>query len=632
MYPNCGVGGSANNIKGARTFAGSVCQIPVASEGTTTLYLKAVDWLSDLGDLKGLIMTTRGGDATVGATMTIEGKRLYRVKVGDANPQDVQFNASSLNIRGNCIEVVDVRNVTSLRNPVSLLDCPRLKEAYFDGSSTPNIQLPIGSKLTHVSFPPQLATLFLHSLPLLQEENMIIPDSSFTTITGYYFNNCPGINPISLLRRIIDTPNNILRYVTIISREPVICTTLDVDLLASLAEGYGRIVYNSENNVVSNSNDLPNLQMTLNVDSGVNEDSVIAIRNAFPGLTIISKGNYIKFEDVEVARICATNWGDYVETTTTEVVSDDSDIVEQTIVTTLVSMLNTTSKSIASETIVSTRAKEEADTAGTTSTTTKTPVGIIPEQAAAVTSLGTAFMGNTTITAFNELSYFTGLTGLVNAFRGCENLLYTIVPKAPLTSMYYTFYGCKKIRSINIPTDQNWVFIQEGGEHIFYDCNSLEGEIDLSSIKRQALSNLAMGATFGYCKKITKITLPKANGSLDSCFIGCSNLETIVTDNFTIYYAGGSFRFRNIIGANNANTICGKLKNITSGFRGLGVTFALDLAYAPLTHESALQIIDGLRNVTDTTYLTFSAVTMATLTEDEIAVATSKGWAVATRG
>lgn len=253
-------------------------------------------------------------------------------------------------------------------------------------------------------------------------------------------------------------------------------------------------------------------------------------------------------------------------------------------------------------------------------------------EASRVTTLGEVFRSNTTITSFDELRYFTGLTTLANAFRDCSNLTSAKVPKAPLTSMYYAFYGCSKITSIDIPTDQNWIFQQSGAERTFYNCVLLEGELDLSSIKRQSGYNFAMTLTFGYCRKVTKIILPKADGSLDSCFMGCSNLETIVTDLFTIYHAGGSARFRNIIGANNANTVCGKLKNITYGFRGQGVTFALDLACAPLTHESALQVIDGLRTVSSTVNLTFSALTRATLTDDEIAVATSKGWAVATRG
>lgn len=70
---------------------------------------------------------------------------------------------------------------------------------------------------------------------------------------------------------------------------------------------------------------------------------------------------YIKFADPVVAQICADNWGD--------------------------------------------------------------TVGITPEQAEAVTSIGTVFSGNTDIQTFDELVKFTQVTTLVaNAFKGCANL------------------------------------------------------------------------------------------------------------------------------------------------------------------------------------------------------------------
>lgn len=50
-------------------------------------------------------------------------------------------------------------------------------------------------------------------------------------------------------------------------------------------------------------------------------------------------------------------------------------------------------------------------------------VGITKEAAAAVTSLGTAFKGNTEIEYFDEIRYFTGLTHIGgNAFNGCTAL------------------------------------------------------------------------------------------------------------------------------------------------------------------------------------------------------------------
>ena len=45
LYPSGSLGGGAN-IKGVRTASGQVCQITASSDGTTTYYLKALDWLT----------------------------------------------------------------------------------------------------------------------------------------------------------------------------------------------------------------------------------------------------------------------------------------------------------------------------------------------------------------------------------------------------------------------------------------------------------------------------------------------------------------------------------------------------------------------------------------------------------
>ncbi len=413
MYPTGNRGGGVN-VKGARTQPGIACQVTASSDGTTTFYIKGVDWYTDLGDLSGLALTTRGGDATVGSTFSVAGKRLRRLKVGDANAANVSFNASTLAVMGECIEEVDARNVVSISNIVDLQGCPRLRRALFAGSSAPLVLLPIGSKVSEVSMPSQMTTLFLHSLPKLTDANLSIPDAALATITGYYFNNCPDIDPFAILRRIMNAAGNSLAYVTIICDEPLSGTSTDVDLLAELCSGYGRVVYDSENNVISNSAAVPNLQLTINIAGSVYQDSVEAILAVFPDVTINATGYYIRFEDAEVMRICAENWGDYDEVVVTEVVSADSDVVEVTTVTTPVSMLNNTATRGTSVTVESTREKiyEEGvpETAGTTTTTTKVAKGITTTQAAAVSSIGTKFKNQNI--RFLNLKPFTKITSL----------------------------------------------------------------------------------------------------------------------------------------------------------------------------------------------------------------------------
>ena len=118
--------------------------------------------------------------------------------------------------------------------------------------------------------------------------------------------------------------------------------------------------------------------------------------------------DYIDFEDTETARICCTKWGDYVEAVTTETVTEDSETVTISTVYTKVCMLNTTVASRTEfKTTNSTREKTEEDVVGTTSTTTKTPIGITKAQAAAVTNIGTTF-ANSGMRSFAEFRFFTG--------------------------------------------------------------------------------------------------------------------------------------------------------------------------------------------------------------------------------
>lgn len=72
-------------------------------------------------------------------------------------------------------------------------------------------------------------------------------------------------------------------------------------------------------------------------------------------------------------------------------------------------------------------------------------------EAAAVTSIGTAFRGKN-ITHFEEFQYFTGVTSLVsNAFHTCSNLSSLTLPNSLVSIADRVFYGCKKLLYLDIP-------------------------------------------------------------------------------------------------------------------------------------------------------------------------------------
>jgi hypothetical protein len=359
MYPSGNLGGG-QNIKGARTPAGEECIIPASSDGQTTFYLKALDWYTSIGDLCGLTLTSRGGDATVGASLSIKSKRLRSVKVGDADASKVSFNASTLAVSGESVEVIDARNVPSLRNDVSLLGCPRLKRALFEGTNVPTLLIPVGAKIEEVSFPSGLQTLFLHTLPLLTMSGLHIPDDALTTINGIYYQECPGITPFEILRKVFNAAGNVLQFITMIWTTPIDGTADDLDMLAAFAgnsynpdtgQGYGSVTYDAERNILTNTAQKPALEGVINIDGYAYEDSADALRAFFgANLTInVLKGYYIRFADDAVRRICAEMWGD-----------------------------------------------------GT---------GITREMAAQVKTINSEFSGRTDLVSFDEFRYFTAFTG-----------------------------------------------------------------------------------------------------------------------------------------------------------------------------------------------------------------------------
>lgn len=86
------------------------------------------------------------------------------------------------------------------------------------------------------------------------------------------------------------------------------------------------------------------------------------------------------------------------------------------------------------------------------------------EEAENVTTLGDVLKGNTSITSFNELQYFTGLTSINNsAFHGCSNLTSISIPKNVTSIGESAFSGCINLKDVycyaeNVPSTAGNVF------------------------------------------------------------------------------------------------------------------------------------------------------------------------------
>ena len=188
------------------------------------------------------------------------------------------------------------------------------------------------------------------------------------------------------------------------------------------------------NNTLDSTSDLVGRLHT----SATFQSYITYLTDRFDELYIDATKIYIDFEDPEVARILATNWGDGIGLT-------------------------------------------QLDLVGKTA---------IPQN--------NFFKGNTTITSFNELNDFTGITGFQTwAFQGCSNLT-----SIGLNNIQYT-----------------------GGE-TFTGCTSLTGIINLPSVIDIGDSN--RGGTFFFFFNITQVNCgPNLNGVGSKSFSSCTSLQSV---------------------------------------------------------------------------------------------------------
>lgn len=121
-------------------------------------------------------------------------------------------------------------------------------------------------------------------------------------------------------------------------------------------------------------------------------------------------------------------------------------------------------------------------------------VGITMEDAERVTSIGTWFKGNTAITSFNELRYFTRVTTLDNyALQNCSNL-------ASIDLSNIVSIGAYSLEGIAV----NEMILSEG----------------FTEIKLRGASKIV---------PLTKVDLPSTTTAIgDTCFVYCENLVTAI--------------------------------------------------------------------------------------------------------
>ena len=128
------------------------------------------------------------------------------------------------------------------------------------------------------------------------------------------------------------------------------------------------------------------------------------------------------------------------------------------------------------------------------------------DEAAAVTSLETAFMDNSQIKTFAELQYFTGLTAIADsAFFNCKNMTSITLPKNVKSIGVRAFYYCSRLTTVAIPSRVTTI-----GDYAFRNCYKLTSIVIPKKVKKIG------SCVFYNCYSLSSLEVQEGNTTYDS--------------------------------------------------------------------------------------------------------------------
>ena len=192
----------------------------------------------------------------------------------------------------------------------------------------------------------------------------------------------------------------------------------------------------------------------------------------------------------------------------------------------------------------------------------------------------------------------SGNISITSMFTGCQELEgvdFTSWGNRTIYGVSSLFSGCYALKNIN------WGGLKVNATNLgymFYYCRNLES-IDTSFLDENYTDVANISSCFRYCEKVTEI-----------------NLSALRTESIT--------------NTSNAFDNCNALTNIIfedNCFSNAKLT-QLNFTGAPLSHDCAVDIFNKLAIHTNSALLKLSATTKGYLTDEEIAIATNKGWVI----
>ena len=373
LYPTIAYGTTV--MRGARTDAGKAWEIVVDINGTSDqqLSVKSADYLLDIGDWSSYV---------INGALSIIGKRLKRLKLGDSDRQKVKILIFSLTL-GNTVslEEIDIQNISTLGGSLDMRGNYRLRKFLAGGSSLTEAHFADGGALEEVCYPATTSYVELKNLGRLPNEHCN-PEACAPNVMSYFVSGCDALQPIRMLTAIMDaqagqTPHA-LRYIRCVGFNETFTDGRMFDKLSQLVDG----TYQGIDAEGQYGNDpYPVLDGTINLTTGAYRDTYDALIQHYPKLKLNIAKWWIRFEDPEVKRICVENW--------------------------------------------------DKDGDGELSM----------EEAAQVSSIGTVFAGNTRIRDLRVLAYTNIREMAEGMFKGCDSLEYITIPSSVQQMTWYVFGG-----------------------------------------------------------------------------------------------------------------------------------------------------------------------------------------------
>ena len=235
----------------------------------------------------------------------------------------------------------------------------------------------------------------------------------------------------------------------------------------------------------------------------------------------------------------------------------------------------------------------------------------------------------------------TGITSLSKAFydhcRETESIIFpSTFDTSNVTNMSLAFGNCNNLKTLDLSnwnfskvTGTGYDFSEVGLNQMFNGCNSLTS-ITFPSTVYPNNGDVSAYQMFCRCESLLSLDLSGWNTSnfvnMGSMFSNCTSLTSLNLSNWnTSNVTSMSGMFSDISGWKTEPV------NITFGnnWASNDAVTSLDFSTCDLTHDSCLDLFNKIATKTSAATLTLSDTTKDYMSEEEIAIATGKGWTVA---